>query len=116
LSRFLKAKNFLQEVLTVAVVEISIVPLGTGSTSLSPYVAACERELRKHSEGLKYELTAMGTIIEGDLDQIITLVRRLHEVPFEKGALRVSTSIKIDDRRDKPGTIEQKVRSVEDKL
>jgi len=100
----------------LAVVEISIVPLGTGSTSLSPYVAACEKVLRENSGDLKYELTAMGTIIEGDLDQIIKLIRMLHEVPFNSGALRVSTSIKIDDRRDKQGTIEQKVKSVEDKL
>jgi len=100
----------------LAVVEISIVPLGTGSTSLSPYVAACEKVLREHSGDLKYELTAMGTIIEGDLDQIIKLIRMLHEVPFNSGAQRVSTSIKIDDRRDKQGTIEQKVKSVEDKL
>lgn len=100
----------------MAVVEISIVPLGTGSTSLSPYVAACEKELRKHGEGLKYELTAMGTIIEGDLDQILKLIRHLHEVPFKQGARRVSTSIKIDDRRDKPGSINQKVKSVEEKL
>jgi len=100
----------------MAVVEISIVPLGTGTTSLSPYVAACEKELQEHGEGLKYELTAMGTIIEGDLDRILELIRRLHEVPFKQGALRVSTSIKIDDRRDKDGTIEQKVKSVENKL
>lgn len=100
----------------MAVVEISIVPLGTGSTSLSPYVAACEKELREHGEGLKFELTAMGTIIEGDLDRILPLIRRLHEVPFGKGALRVSTSIKIDDRRDKKGSIEQKIRAVEEKL
>lgn len=100
----------------MAVVEISIVPLGTGTTSLSPYVAACEKELRENCRGLKYELTAMGTIIEGDLDQILNLVRRLHEVPFRSGAKRVSTSIKIDDRRDKEGTIDQKIRSVEDKL
>ncbi len=100
----------------MAVVEISIVPLGTGSTSLSPYVAECEKELRESSEGLKYELTAMGTIIEGDLDQILKLVRRLHEVPFNSGAKRVSTTIKIDDRRDKKGTIDQKVKAVEDKL
>lgn len=100
----------------MAVVEISIVPLGTGSTSISPFVAACEKELRDNSGELKYELTAMGTIIEGDLDQILSLIRRLHEIPFSKGALRVSTSIKIDDRRDKKGTIEQKVKSVEDKL
>ncbi len=100
----------------MAVVEISIVPLGTGSTSLSPYVAACEKELRKHCGDLKYELTAMGTIIEGDLDQILTLIRRLHEVPFREGAVRVSTSIKIDDRRDKSSSIEQKIKSVENKL
>ncbi len=100
----------------MAVVEISIVPLGTGNTSLSPYVAACEKELRENAEGLKYELTAMGTIIEGDLDQILKLIRRLHEVPFNNGAKRVSTSIKIDDRRDKTSSIKQKVQSVENKL
>lgn len=100
----------------MAVVEVSIVPLGTGSTSLSPYVAACEKELREHCQDLKYELTAMGTIIEGDLDQILQLIRRLHEVPFQSGANRVSTSIKIDDRRDKESSIEQKVRSVKEKL
>ncbi len=100
----------------MAVVEISIVPLGTGSTSLSSYVAACEKELREQGEGLKYELTAMGTIIEGDLDRIMKLIRHLHEVPFNQGAKRVSTSIKIDDRRDKTGSIDQKVKSVEEKL
>jgi len=100
----------------VAVAEFSIVPLGTGSTSLSSYVAACEKELREHGEGLKYELTAMGTIIEGDLDSILALIRRLHEVPFKQGAQRVSTSIKIDDRRDKTGSITQKIKSVQDKL
>ena len=100
----------------MAVVEVSIVPLGTGSTSLSPYVAACEKVLRENSGDLKFELTAMGTTLEGDLDQIMDLVRRLHEVPFNQGAQRVSTSIKIDDRRDRQGTIEQKVKSVEEKL
>ncbi len=100
----------------MAIVEVSIVPLGTGTTSLSPFVAACEKELRENSGDLKYELTPMGTIIEGDLDEIFKLIRRLHEVPFKNGAERVSTSIKIDDRRDKPGSMEQKVKSVEDKL
>ncbi len=100
----------------MAVVEISIVPLGTGNPGISSYVAACEKELRENCGELKYELTAMGTIIEGDLDQIMALIRRLHEVPFAKGALRVSTSIKIDDRRDKQGTIAQKIKSVKGKL
>jgi len=100
----------------LALAHLSIVPLGTGSTSLSPFVAACEKELQLHGEGLKYELTAMGTIIEGDLDRILTVIRRLHEVPFEAGAVRVSTSIRIDDRRDKKGSIDQKVQSVKEKL
>ncbi len=100
----------------MAVVEVSIVPLGTGTTSLSPYVAACEQTLREQGSGLKYQLTAMGTIIEGDLDQVLKLIRLLHEVPFQQGALRVSTQIKIDDRRDRKGSIDQKIKSVEAKL
>ena len=100
----------------MAIVEFTIVPLGTGSTSLSTYVAACEKELRDNSAGLHYELTAMGTIIEGDLDQILKLIRHLHEIPFHEGAGRVSTSIKIDDRRDKESSIAQKIKSVKEKL
>ncbi len=100
----------------MAIVEFSIVPLGTGSTSLSAYVADCEKVLREESAGLHYELTAMGTIVEGDLDRILAVIRRMHEVPFARGALRVSTSIKIDDRRDKKASMAQKVKAVEAKL
>ncbi|MGB3097134.1 MAG: MTH1187 family thiamine-binding protein, partial [Candidatus Deferrimicrobiaceae bacterium] len=60
--------------------------------------------------------TAMGTIIEGDLDAILPVLRRMHEVPFAEGAKRVSTLIKIDDRRDRAHSIEGKVRSVTEKL
>jgi uncharacterized protein (TIGR00106 family) len=58
----------------------------------------------------------MGTIIEGDLDEILKVVRRMHEHPFTQGAVRVSTLLKIDDRRDKEHTIARKMRSVEEKL
>ncbi len=98
----------------MAVAFVTIVPLGTGSTSLSAYVAGVERILRE--SGLQHELTAMGTIIEGEVDQILAVVRRMHEQPFAQGALRVSTELKIDDRRDKKGTIASKVRAVEEKL
>ncbi|NMB36301.1 MAG: MTH1187 family thiamine-binding protein [Firmicutes bacterium] len=100
----------------MAVVDVTVVPLGTGSTSLSGFVAACQRELQRHGAGLKFELTAMGTIIEGDLDQILALIRRLHEVPFKHGAARVNTIIRIDDRRDKDSNIAGKVKSVKEKL
>ena len=73
-----------------------------------------ERVLQE--SGLKSQLTAMGTIIEGDLDRVLEVVRKMHEHPFTQGALRVSTSIRIDDRRDKVATIEGKMRSVEEKL
>lgn len=98
----------------MAVVFVTIAPLGTATTSLSAYVAGVERILAE--SGLKHELTAMGTIIEGDLDAVLAVVRRMHESPFAQGAVRVSTLIKVDDRRDKPHTIEGKVRSVQEKL
>lgn len=99
----------------MAVVFVSISPLGTGTPSISRYVAGVERILRGTS--LRSQLTAMGTIIEGDLDEILAVIRRMHEHPFTEGAVRVSTFVKIDDRRDRPEhSIEGKVRSVEDKL
>ncbi len=100
----------------LAIVDLTIVPIGTGSTSLSAYVAAIQEKLDSESEGLHYELTAMGTIVEGDLDRILNLVQILHEVPFNNGALRVSTTIRIDDRRDQQGSIKQKISSVKKKL
>jgi len=98
----------------MAVVFLSITPLGTGTPSVSRYVAGVEKILR--GTGLKHQLTAMGTIIEGDLDQILAVIRKMHEHPFTQGAVRVSTFIKIDDRRDREHTIEGKMRSVEEKL
>lgn len=98
----------------MAIVFLTITPLGTGTTSVSSYVAGVERLLR--ASGLKSQLTAMGTLIEGDLDAILAVVRKMHEHPFTQGAARVSTSIQIDDRRDKVATIEGKMRSVEEKL
>jgi uncharacterized protein (TIGR00106 family) len=96
------------------VVFVTIVPLGTVTPSVSKYVAGVERVLR--TSGLKHELTGMGTIIEGELDAVLPVIRKMHEQPFQEGVLRVSTSIRIDDRRDKKGSIEEKVRSVREKL
>jgi uncharacterized protein (TIGR00106 family) len=98
----------------VAVVFLSITPLGTATPSVSRWVAGVEKILR--ATNLTHELTAMGTIIEGDLDEILAVVRKMHEHPFTQGAVRVSTFLKIDDRRDKEHTIAGKMRSVEDKL
>ncbi len=99
----------------MAVVEVTVVPLGTGTPSLSSYVAECEKVLDRY-EDLKHTLTPMSTVIEGELDRILEAVREMHEVPFIKGAQRVSTRITIDDRRDKKLTMEGKLKSVQKKL
>ncbi|OKP79148.1 MULTISPECIES: MTH1187 family thiamine-binding protein [unclassified Paenibacillus] len=99
----------------MAIGEVTVIPIGTGSTSLSSYVADMQRVLET-VEGITYELTSMGTIIEGPLARILAAVEALHESPFTAGAQRVSTSLKIDDRRDKPSTSRSKLESVERKL
>ena len=97
----------------MAIAFLTITPLGTATPSVSSYVAGVERILRGTT--LKHQLTAMGTIIEGDVDELLAVVRLMHEHPFTQGALRVSTSLRIDDRRDKVASIEGKMRSVEEK-
>jgi uncharacterized protein YqgV (UPF0045/DUF77 family) len=58
----------------------------------------------------------MGTNIEGDLKVLFDIALKMHQVPFKKGALRVLTTLKIDDRRDKKGTLSGKKRAVQSKL
>ena len=96
------------------VAEISVVPLGTGSASVSDYVASC-LDVAAASKKVKYCLTSMGTIIEGTLDEVLEITRMMHEVPFKKGAVRVVTTLKIDDRADKKLTIRGKLDSVRKK-
>jgi uncharacterized protein (TIGR00106 family) len=93
--------------------EISIVPLGVG-VSLSPYVAACERVLRE--AGLEPALHAFGSNVEGEWQQVMDAIRRCHEVVHAMGAPRVSTSLKLSTRTDKPQTLDDKIGSVRKKL
>ncbi len=93
------------------VAEIHVIPLGTATTSVSHYVAAC-LDIIKQAQDISYQVTAMGTIIQGSLERILELAQKMHEVPFTMGAKRVVTTINIDDRRDKPATIEGKVKAV----
>lgn len=99
----------------MAIVEVSIVPIGTKTTSLSDYVARALKALQAEKD-LKYEVTAMGTILEGDLDRLLPLIQKMHQTAFDGGAQRVVTTIKIDDRRDKRTSIRYKVASVKRKL
>jgi uncharacterized protein (TIGR00106 family) len=97
------------------IAQVTVVPLGTATPSLSAYVAGVEKVLAKYTN-IKTLLTPMATILEGDLDEILTAVRQMHETPFLNGAQRVSTRISIDDRRDKQLSMEGKVKAVKEKL
>ncbi len=98
----------------MALMEISIIPLGTGSTSLSKHIASVVKLIEK--SGLSYCLSDMGTTIEGEAGELLELAKRLHETPFSQDVKRVYTVIKLDDRRDKKATIGDKVKSVENRL
>ena len=96
----------------MVLLEMSITPLGKGE-SVSQYVAECV-ELVDQS-GLDYELHAMGTIVEGELDQVLDLLRRCLE-QVARHSDRVTCSAKLDYRRGHSGRLKSKVASVEEKL
>jgi uncharacterized protein (TIGR00106 family) len=99
----------------MAIAEVTVIPIGTGSTSLSAYVADMQRVLDTQ-QGITVQLTPMSTIIEGDIADVLRAIHALHESPFQAGAGRVSTSVKIDDRRDHPTSAQYKLDSVREKL
>ena len=94
-------------------VDLCVVPLGVG-VSLSPYVAACQKVLAE--TGLKTALHSYGTNIEGEWDEVFAAVRRCHEVVHEMGAPRVTTTIKLGTRIDREQSMDDKLRSVKEKL
>ncbi|HML78417.1 MTH1187 family thiamine-binding protein [Geobacter sulfurreducens] len=94
-------------------VDLCIVPIGVG-VSLSPYVAACQKVLDE--TGLKTSLHSYGTNIEGEWDDVFAAVRRCHEVVHGMGAPRITTTIKLGTRTDRVQTMEDKVRSVQEKM
>jgi uncharacterized protein (TIGR00106 family) len=94
----------------MAIMEISVVPVGTDNPSVSSFVAECIKIVEQH--GLQYEVSSMGTEVEGELDALLNVAAQMHRAPFAKGAQRVVTTIKIDERRDKTLTITEKKEAV----
>jgi len=94
-------------------IDLCIVPLGVG-VSLSSYIAACQQVLTE--AGLKTSLHSYGTNIEGEWDAVFAAVKRCHEVVHEMGAPRITTTIKLGTRTDRSQTMEDKVRSVQERL
>lgn len=98
----------------MALMEISIVPVGTGTASVSAYVAAAVKVLEKR--GAKYQVTAMGTIVEGETGELLRLAQEMQEAVFRMGVSRIVTKINLDERRDKSMSMESKVAAVREKM
>jgi len=98
----------------MVIASLTVTPVGTGTPSLSKYVAECARVLDE--SGVKHTLTPMGSVLEGSLEEILEVVARVHEIPFTQGVMRVSTRLTIDDRRDKELSARGKLEAVEKRL
>ena len=96
----------------MATADLTVISLGRPELSASKYIAEIQKRLAAQDR-VRYRLHAMGTSLEGSTDDVLALVRELHEVPFGMGIERVYTVLKLDDRRDKEQTLEDKVTSVE---
>jgi uncharacterized protein (TIGR00106 family) len=95
------------------IADLCLVPIGVG-VSVSKQIAACETVLKE--AGLKTQLHAYGTNIEGEWDEVFAAIKRCHEVVHQMGVPRITTTLKFGTRTDRAQTMEEKVRSVEEKL
>ncbi|HEY3417232.1 MAG TPA: MTH1187 family thiamine-binding protein [Armatimonadota bacterium] len=96
------------------IAEIALYPVGTGDASISQVLADSIKVLQNHH--LKYEVTSTATNVEGDLDEILSAVREMDDIPFQEGAHRVILMLRVDDRRDKAVSMEYEESSVTEKL
>jgi uncharacterized protein (TIGR00106 family) len=87
--------------------------MGIG-VSVSREVAVCERILAE--AGLKTRLHAYGTNIEGEWDDVFAAIKRCHEAIHGLGVPRISSTLRVGTRTDREQSMEDKVRSVEEKL
>ena len=95
------------------IIDLCVVPVGVG-VSVSRHVAACQQVLE--DAGLSYNMHAYGTNIEGEWDGVFAAVKRCHEVVHQMGTPRISTTIKVGTRIDREQTMDEKIKSVREKL
>lgn len=92
--------------------EFSIVPMGQG-VSVSPFIARVIKIVLE--SGISYRMNPMGTVLEGEWDKVMTVIRRCHDEVL-KDSERVLTTIRIDDRKIGQNRIDSKLDSVEQKI
>lgn len=94
--------------------DVCTVPIGTGSPSISDFVAKIEGKIRESH--LTSTLHSAGTTIEGPWDEVMALIGELHEYAHSLGYLRVHTDIRVGSRIDKEQTAKDKIDAVLRKL
>lgn len=95
--------------------QLEIVALGTGSTSMSAHISEAVKAIER--AGIKYQLTPMGTVMEvSSIEDAFDIMKAAHEAVIKKGVKRVITHLTIDDRRDSPKGLEERIESVRSKL
>lgn len=99
----------------MATADLTILALGRPDPSAGAYIAEIQRHLAAQDR-VRYLMHAMGTSLEGSTADILAVVGELHAVPFAMGIPRVYTVLKLDERRDKEQTLEDKVASVQRRL
>ena len=98
----------------MAVMDIQVSPRREGTISVSDAVVAAHRVIEQ--SGLKHVLHPMGTCIEGDVQKLYEVAAQIHQALVELGYPRIGIALKIDDRRDKPQSMADKLKVVERKL
>jgi uncharacterized protein (TIGR00106 family) len=96
----------------MVLLEFSMSPLDKGE-SLSPWVSQCLKIVDE--SGLDYRLNPMGTVLEGDWDQVFDVVKRCYEA-MRKDCSRISVSIKVDYRKGRRKGLTSKTASIEKTL
>ncbi|HJO93263.1 MAG TPA: MTH1187 family thiamine-binding protein [Victivallales bacterium] len=95
------------------IVDFCVIPMGVG-VSVSKYVTACEKILNKAK--LKTILHSYGTNVEGEWDEVFNAIKQCHDEIHKMGAPRISTTIRLGTRVDKDQSMEDKIKSVKDKM
>ncbi len=95
------------------IVDLCVIPMGVG-VSVSKYVALCQQVLEE--AGLKHNLHAYGTNVEGGYDEVFAAIKACHEKIHAAGAPRITTTIRLGTRTDRQQSMDDKIRSVEEKL
>lgn len=94
-------------------IDLCVVPIGVG-VSVSEYIAECQRIIERAQ--LRSQMHPYGTVIEGEWDEVMAVVKQCHQKVHEMGAPRISTTVKIGTRTDREQHMQEKIDSVVEKL